>query len=247
MLPIYLGTLVFGGLLVAVSLLFGGENADVDADADADFDLDADTDVDLDLDADADVDLDLDADADVDLDLDADADVDLDVDHDSSIADLVHHGVEGTHDAMWLPFLSLRFWTFSMASFGLMGVLLTLILGQVIATLPIALVTGVSIGTFAAWFFRRLKHDTVTADTGLRQYIGAEARVLLPIRPGQTGKIVIDTLAGQVELHAVTGDAEEIPRGGRVLVAHIEGDKADVTNLAVPGSRPPQARERTRE
>ena len=106
MLPIYLGSLVVGGLRVAVSLIFGGDDAD--ADADADFDLDADTDVDLDLDADADVD----------LDLDADADVDLDVDHDSSIADLVQHGVEGTHDAMWLPFLSLRFWTFSLASWS---------------------------------------------------------------------------------------------------------------------------------
>jgi len=246
MLPIYLGSLVFGGLLVAVSLFFGGHDADADADADADLDLDADADADFDLDADADADFDLDADADVDLDLDADADADLDIDHGSSIADLVHHGVDGTHDAMWLPFLSLRFWTFSLASFGLMGVLLTLILGQVIATLPIALVTGLSIGTFAAWFFRRLKHDTVTADTGLRQYIGAEARVLLPIRPGERGKIVIDTLAGQVELQATTRDAEEIPRGGRVLIASIDGDRADVTNL-MPGSGPPRRRRRVRE
>lgn len=225
MLSVYLGSLVFGGLFVVVSLVFGGDDHDVDMDADAD--------VDLDFDADADVDLDLDADADVDFDVDADADIDIDHDG-SNLGELMHTAGHATHDAMWLPFLSLRFWTFSLASFGLMGVILTLILGSMIAVLPISLATGMTIGTFAAWFFRRLKSETVSAEVGLKRFIGTEARVLLPIRPGGIGKIVIDSLAGQVELMATTGDNDVIERGETVLIAYIADGTADVTSMRGP-------------
>lgn len=212
MLPIYLGAMVFGGMLVAVSLIFGGDD-------------------DLDVDADADVDLDLDADVDVDVDVDADADVDH---------DLVH-GLDGVQEAMWLPFLSLRFWTFALASFGLTGTLLHLLVGLAAIVLPVALLTGLVVGTTSAWVFRRLKRDTVTAEVGLKQYIGAEARVLLPIRPGSLGKICIETLAGRVELLARTGDDRPIERGERVLVAHIDEGTADVTSLS--GGRPTRSRQ----
>ena len=51
----------------------------------------------------------------------------------------------------------------------------------------------------AAAFFRRLKVDSVTAETRLSRYAGEEGRALLPIRVGadQPGKVVVETDAGR--------------------------------------------------
>ena len=124
-----------GGLFVAASVFFG----DHDTDSDADFDADLDTDFDADLDIDADIDVDVDA--------------DIDVDADHSIADIVHAGGDAAHDALWLPFFSLRFWTFSLASFGLTGTLLQLLIGVTAVVLPASLVTGMAVGTGNIWRF----------------------------------------------------------------------------------------------
>ena len=65
-------------------------------------------------------DIDADAEVDMDADVDVDVDADLDVDHDADVAPSVD-----TADALWLPFLSLRFWLFFVAFFGLVGTMLT--------------------------------------------------------------------------------------------------------------------------
>ena len=90
----YLVSLIVGGVLLGASILLGGK--------------------DLDADADADVDLDVDADADADLDLDADADGEFDKDV----------GGHGDFSGFLFMFLSLRFWTFFLAFFGLTGLVL---------------------------------------------------------------------------------------------------------------------------
>ena len=86
MLPIYLVTLIVGGVLVLVSVFLG--DSDTDADVAADIDVDAD------------------------LDLAAGADVDADGSLDVGLIDALQ---------AWLPFTSMRFWTFFAAFFGLTG------------------------------------------------------------------------------------------------------------------------------
>lgn len=226
MLSVYLASLVFGGIFVVASVLFG----DHDKDFDKDFDLDLDADVDIDADVDADVDV----------------DHDLEMDHgDSPGSDMLHLGGEAAHDALWLPFFSLRFWTFALASFGMTGTLLHLLIGTMAIVFPTSLAAGVSIGTFAAWTFKRLKTETVSADTGLQQYVGAEARVLIPVTATRPGKIVIDSLAGQIELRATTKDDKPLERGQRVLVAYIDGADADVTSLPRGGTASPERNKST--
>ena len=108
-------------MLIAASVLMGGERLGVDVDADVDADLDVDVDVDIDIDVDADADLDIDGGIDKDVDVGA-----------------------------WLPFLSGRFWTFGLASFGLMGTLLTLEgFGTAVAA-PSSSVLGLVVGWTAA-------------------------------------------------------------------------------------------------
>lgn len=207
MLALYLATAACGVVLIGVSVLLGGS-----ADADADLDLDADVDVDVDVDVDADVDVDGDA----------------EVDHDAT-------GLFAL--GSWLPFLSMRFWTFFVFSFGLSGSLLTFFAVPWLLTLLLALGLGFGLGWAAALFFKALLRDQVTGDTGLEALVGREATVVLNIREGARGKIAIESYAGRIELLATSGDGRALSRGERVLVAHVQDGVADVTRLAPDGGR----------
>lgn len=209
MLALYLAAFAMGAVLIGASLLFGGGD-DLDVDADLDLDLDADVDLDADLDAD--------------MDLDADADLDGDVEHQiDSNADI---------GQAWLPFLSMRFWTFGATAFGATGALLMLAGFTGLLALAFALPMGALCGTGAAWLFRYLKRNQVSADTGLSRLVGHEARVLLSVRPEGLGKVMVQSQGGRIELTARTGDSRPLPRGATVLIAHIDADGvADVTSL----------------
>lgn len=226
MLGLYLFTLLFGGLLIGVSLLLGGHDVEHDTDA-----------------TDAGLDHDVDAEADADVDLDHDHDHDHDFDKDiGEAAKGVADALRGTEPGPWLPFLSIRFWTFSAAAFGLTGLLLTLFgIPEILGAL-IAAAMGLSVGLGAAWVFRQIKTDTVSGDVDLRRLIGQEARVLLPVRPGDMGKVVVRTMGGHIELLAITRDTQVLEPGSTVLIAHVDKGVADVTSL--PGAGGPGLRNR---
>jgi hypothetical protein len=219
MLAVFIATFAAGAVLLGASIIFGGGD-----DLDADHDIDLDHDVDLDIDHD--VDLDLDAEVDVDVDVDLDADHDVDVGHGTALS--------GAGDAgqAWLPFLSMRFWTFGATAFGAIGALLMLVGISAAIAAAVATPVGLATGLGAAWVFRYLKHNQVTADTGRRGLIGVEARVLLSVRPGSVGKIAVITPEGRVEMRARTGDGRALPIGASVLVTDIDDDGiADVTAM----------------
>ena len=203
MLPFYVGSLALGGVLIAAGILLGG---------------DSDTDVD------ADIDVDVDADVDLDLDLDADADADAELDASSAF-------IKDADAGSWLPFLSIRFWTFGLASFGLTGSLLTLLgFGDGVAA-PVSAGLGVIIGWAAAWAFRKLKGANVSADTGLSNIGGTEGEVLLPVGPGKRGKIRALIDGRWVDLLADTGDGRLLQRREKILVVSVSAGVAQVTQL----------------
>ncbi len=177
---------------------------------------------------------DADVDVDVDVDVDMDADADLDGDADAST---------GSGGLEWsvLPFGSLRFWTFLVETFGLTGALLTF--GGVPSglTLAIALAVGTAVGWAAFQFFRVLAREEVSADVGLTRLVNEEGRVLLPIRPGQAGKVTVETATGRVEILASSGDGETIEVGAVVLLVAVRDGRAEVTRLT------PHSGQRTRE
>lgn len=183
-----------------------------------------------------------------DTDKDVVIDKDLDLDKDVDLAkDLVlDKDVSAAGDAVWAPLLSMRFWTFAALTFGLTGTLLTLLaVGQVLTAILSSLV-GLTIGVGAAWMFRQLKTDEVSAQTSLHRLAGEDARVLLPIRPGQHGKIVVDALAGRIELPATSQDARTIEAGATVIVASVRHGVADVSALTGPAASSQAAREAAR-
>jgi membrane protein implicated in regulation of membrane protease activity len=237
LLGIYLGSLAMGGILIGASLLLGGNDSDADADADADLDadLDVDADADLDVDVDADADLDMDTDVDGDVDADADMDADADADADADVGHaLVHAASADLADvgqaavfAGWRPFLSMRFWTFGLASFGATGAMLYAFVPAAVS-LATAIPTGLVIGTGVAALFQYLKKSATGMVASAESYRGREAKVLLTIRPGGVGKIRIPVDGPDVDLLARTREERAIPSGTTVLIVTVEHDVAEV-------------------
>lgn len=203
MSSIYLSALVFGGILILFSILLGGDSdKSIEADKDISFDKDFDF-------------------GDIDVDADVDADIDADAEMDASM--------HGDVDSTWLPFLSMRFWTFGLTSFGLTGSLLDLLGYSSSLTLPISVVMGVSIGWVIAFLFHKLKKERVTGVTSTREMISEEGTVILPIKPNSMGKIRINMGGEVVDLFAQSN--ETIERGQKILVVHVKNGVAEVSTI----------------
>ena len=170
---------------------------------------------------------DLDSDVDVDADIDVDAEVELDAD-----AGMVE--IDAPADVVasrWNPLFSMRFWTFVLTSFGLTGTLLTWIGTPGIVTAGLSALMGLGLGLGAAWMFRTLSRSQVSAKTSLTQIRGVHATVLLPIRPGGTGKVRMLVDEQQVDVLARTNITQTISPKSTVLVVNVEDGIANVTCL----------------
>lgn len=162
------------------------------------------------------------ADSDADFDIDADVDVDADADGDGDF----DHGM-GAFDAMvaWLPFASLRFWTFFAAFFGLTGVVLEA--GEFTArfvTLGVAIGIGYVCGAGMTTVVRRLRRTRVDSSLGADDFIGESARVILPVAPGTTGKVRLEIKGRVVELLAETEDEVALAAGQICTVYGVKED-----------------------
>lgn len=162
---------------------------------------------------------------------------------------LGHHGADHPHDfhighghdgdaspevGLLASFLSLRFWTFAFAFFGLTGVIFERVVplqnGQ--AVLAIAAVTGVVVGFVAATIVNKLRAETVTSTPSEIGYVGLEGEVLLDVSPQEPGRIRISARGSLIDLPART-DGPSFPKGARALVV----DVADgVAKVATPKS-----------
>lgn len=161
---------------------------------------------------DTDVDADVDFDADADIDADADADADLD---------------GGGFDAImaWLPFASLRFWTFFAAFFGLTGVILDI--GELATpwvSLGIAVGVGYVTGASTTRLIRKLRSERVDSSLSRDDCIGETARVVLPIAKGDPGKVRLDIKGRTVELTADTEEESGLAVGQRCVIYEVKSD-----------------------
>lgn len=192
MLPIYIACLIFGGAFVALSVVSG--LGDGDLDADKEFELDKE------LEFDKDFEFELDADADVDADLDADGDGDAEFEKD----------IEVSPRRRFMPLFSFKFYTFSLAFFGLTGTLLTM-LGALESQLGIALtsaVMGLAAGLSMTYLLHLANRSVGGRGVTTGDYVGASAKVLMPIQGGHPGKVRVVVRGRKVDLLAVSDDAE---------------------------------------
>ena len=177
---------------------------------------------------------DTDAGADGDLDggFDKDFEFDKDFDFDKDLAKIDINDVDG---GLWLPFLSLRFWTFGLVTYGMTGILLDFL--QNMLAFPVALVTGITLGWVISYAFHRLKKSSVSSGTTLEQNRGQEGKVLLAIEKGKIGKIRIKQGGQLVDIPAQTNDDDRIEEGAKVLIVRIKDGIATVSDLEQLQSR----------
>jgi membrane protein implicated in regulation of membrane protease activity len=142
------------------------------------------------------------------------------------------HGDHGHHTDGWAPLLSLRFWTFGLAAFGLSGTALSLLSVPSGLVLALALMLGLSSGWSAARFFSALHRDQVSGATALERFVGEEGRVLLAVRADHAGKIAVNALGERVEMLARTRDELELEPGSAVIIVSVGSDGvADVSRI----------------
>lgn len=204
---LYLFSVIVGGILLAASILLGGhDDADVDGAADADLDAAAD------------------ADADVHADVHADAHADgLDKDL----------GGHGDISGFLFLFLSLRFWVFFLAFFGLTG--LTLDMLDLVSSQWLGLGLAIGMGFFtgggATALIKKLGSDTTGHVVTTKDYIGKTARVVVPFEGTSLGKVRVDIKGSTVDLLATGLEEDAFDGKEEVLIVEMDGPRARVARV----------------
>lgn len=160
----------------------------------------------------------VDSDADVDADVDADLDVDLDADADfaaSPDADGVggHSGdIEVAVARRFNPFVSFKFYTFALTFFGLTGVIFSTfgLWESALGVFGLSSVTGLSAGMAMAyalfWLNQTGDSDAITE----RDYVGLNARVMLPVGGEKVGKVRLQIKGRTIEMPAKAADDDVV-------------------------------------
>jgi len=135
-------------------------------------------------------------------------------------------------------FLSLRFWTFFLAFFGLTGVVVGgLGLAAPMLALALALGMGALTGVGAATVFRLLGRSEANSAVTNNDYIGRSARVLVPFGKGSTGKVRLQLKGSTVDVLATAVDEGDFKSHEEVLVVEVDGTVARVARTqALPDS-----------
>lgn len=160
----------------------------------------------------------------------------------------VHLDAGGVHDAghdapsigVATIFLSLRFWTFGLLAFGLVGSLLHYLefAGSTV-TLLAAAVMGTLSGVLASWTFFALSRASVNSGAEAEDAVGQVGKVLIGCKKGKIGKIRLEVRGQTVDYLASTDD-DALEEGSDVLVEEVRGDTLHVSRapeVFVSGSR----------
>jgi membrane protein implicated in regulation of membrane protease activity len=135
----------------------------------------------------------------------------------------VHHD-DGAHDLTpWTILTGLRFWSFALLAFGLVGTLLTMFgfaTGGV--ALALAAVAGVVSGVFAATVVNRLLHASPQTSASYGDVLGRVGRLIVPVTPDGPGKVRVDVGGTSVDLIARAREAIDL--GEAVVVEEVTSD-----------------------
>ena len=154
---------------------------------------------------------------------------------DAHFGDVDFHGVDGhdgIHSDVYLPFLSLRFWTYFAACFGVTGLLLTNFTSNATTSVAIAsLLTGLIAGYLVTAIMRAVNKRE--SDSGVKEdnLVGQEARVLVGVSPESEGKVRLEVKGELLDMTAFTQENLALRPGDRALVVSIDNGRANVVSL----------------
>ncbi len=164
-------------------------------------------------------------------------DVDTDTDGDHGGHQASDHGVPatpGSFAGMFTAFLSLRFWMFFLAFFGLTGLVLDgldIIPNSGVA-LAISLAMGLATGQVTAAVFRHLSSSETSTAASVSDYVGKSGRVLIAFAPGSLGKLRITLKGTTVDVLATTDDERPFAVGDDALVIQMNDTTALVSRVS---------------
>jgi hypothetical protein len=143
-----------------------------------------------------------------------------------------HGGDHGAHEGelgLLATFMSIRFWTFTLAFFGLTGVVFEemQLLKDGRAILGLSSVLGGGIGFAAATLVRYLRAHSVSSVPTEIGYVGLTGEVLLDVTPEEPGRIRISARGSLIDLPAKT-QGPALKKGASALVVDMTDGVARV-------------------
>lgn len=203
MISIYTLCLVMGGTFVVLSAVGGLDGTDFATDFDAEMDAEADSELD-------------------------------DFWDDIDAGTLGRQASSGRRRRIpWLPFLSLRFWTFGLCFFGLTGLLITLVQPDLAAgsVFLVAVLMGLLCGTLAATILHSLGSTPVNSLTRPEDLTGQIGTVEIPFDAHSRGKVRLGIRGSTVGFFAFTQEERTFQVGESVLVVGLEHNKLWVVSV----------------
>jgi membrane protein implicated in regulation of membrane protease activity len=141
----------------------------------------------------------------------------------------VHQDADG--DGPWIPFFSLRFYTYFFASFGFAGLLLTFLTKtDPILTTWLSAGLGLVTGLTASYALRLLKGSESSGAANEKDMIGKEGQVMVPIRGSSPGRIRCNVRGDIIDFLAVSGQERALEVGETVIVVSMEDGRANVVS-----------------
>ncbi len=144
-----------------------------------------------------------------------------------------HEGPLGGAESYLYWLVSVRFWTFFVAFFGLTGLVfdgLGLVSSQ-LATVVIATATGTIAGGGAMFVLRRLTKDESSSAASTSDYIGRTGRVLVGFAAGGVGKVRLEVKGSSIDLLAMPEDDRTYSPNDEVIVVEMSGLHAKVSHV----------------
>lgn len=137
---------------------------------------------------------------------------------------------EGGNDFLsWIPFLSLRFWTYGFALFGAVGWGLTALTTTASPTvLAAAIGTAVLMGTLAATVMNIARRMSSDSSTRTQDLLGAEGKVTVPVHGLSEGKVRVNLRGESIDFLALSNDDRSIQSGEPVVIVAVENDRLRV-------------------
>ena len=128
--------------------------------------------------------------------------------------------------------ISLRFWTFFLAFFGLTGIVFTMFdLAPALITGVAAFMMGTASGIGASLIVKRLSSRDSNSASSSADYVGKTALVMVPVGKGQLGKVRLTLKGTTIDVLAATDEELDFATKDEVLIVEMDGTTARIARL----------------
>ena len=140
----------------------------------------------------------------------------------------------------WLPFTSLRFWTFGACFFGMTGLLLSVLAPSLASGLRalVAIAFGLVSGTAFTYVLHLLRRNPANSMVRPTDLIGKAGVVEVPLSANSPGKIRLNLGNASVAFLACTDEENELQPDDKVVVIRIQDNRLWVVPEAAFQSKP---------